>query len=241
MNRRRQTGQGTVEMIVVMLLFAALITGLFEMTRVFRAKHTLTTATFMAARAGTLHNALVAPMNASLANGMTPLFASGAASATGLISATAKSHAFTTALRAVGGGVRIVSPTAGIFNKLARPLYLPNPDDTGLQRVNVIPNDNLRWRHPAPVAVNGGHTINLKDANLLKIRTIWCHRLVVPALDWLVYQIVNLPLFFSPRQTPCDALTLAGHITGVASGYYLAISADATLRMQTPVVGDDLQ
>lgn len=247
MNRLRQSGQGSVELIVVMVLFAALITGLFEMTRVFRAKHTLNTATFMADRAGALHNAKLDPMNAALANGMTPLFSSGASSVTGLTTALAKAQAFANALRMAGGGVQIVSPTRDIFNQLSHDLYLPNPDDTGLLRIHAIPNDNLRWR-PAgsanvDVSVNGAtehHQINVQDANLLKIRSLWCQRLVVPGLDRAIYDIVNTPLFFSARQGVCSRLTAASQATGIATGYYIAISADSTLRMQTPIVGDDL-
>lgn len=242
LNRATQRGQGAVEFVIIFVLFLALLTGLFEMTRVFRTKHTLNAATFSAARAGALSNARLEPMNAELANGMALLFSQGA-TPSGLVSALAKAQAFGLALDAVGGGVQIVSPTRQIFNQLHTTQYLPNEDDTALQAVDVIPNDNLRWRPAGNAKINANgqqFDINLQDANLLKVRSLWCHRLVVPALDRLIYNVVNALPFASSRQAVCNAISIGGATAGVAPGYYLAISADATLRMQSPVVSNDL-
>ena len=228
---------------VIFVLFLALLSGLFEMTRVFRTKHVLNNATFVAARAGALNDARLPPMNAELANDTSTLFPNASASALGLGSAMAQSRKFAAALRAAGGGIQIVSPTRSVFKEFNKQQYLPDSGSSGgLQKIDVIPNDNLRWRSDAVASVNvdgQSHDMNLQDANLLKIRTLWCHRLIVPALDRVIYEIINLPIFRTPRQSACNNLS-GGGIAGVADGYYLAVTADATLRMQTPVVEDDL-
>lgn len=236
--RRRQRGAGAVEFVVVFLLFMALLAGLFEMTRVFRSKHTLNAATFSAARAGALNGARLQPMNLELANDMAPLFHAGASSA-GLAAAITRARAFAVALAAAGGGVDIVSPTQAVFDDLKKTQYFPVPGTDDLVRREVIPNDNLRWR-PRRVADTPAGDINLQDANLLKIRSLWCHRLVVSGLDRAVFFILNLPIFATERQGVCSALTAVAGNEAVPQGFYIAIAADAIIRMQTPVVGDDL-
>lgn len=246
----KQGGQGAVEFVIVFVLFAALLTGLFEMTRVFRAKHVLNTATFSAARAGALNNALKGPMNAELATSMAPIYAR-ANSPTGLIGAVARARAFGLALEAAGGGVHIVSPTEGMFQQLARTQYLPTEGEGGTRRVNVIPNDNLRWRPPdvAVVDADGREiAVNLQDANLLKVRSVWCHRLVVPALDRLIFTVVDgfSQALSSSRQGICSRISAGGALVDevvsadIAGGFYIAIAADAIVRMQSPVLAEDL-
>lgn len=233
--QRAQRGQGGVEFVVIFLTFAALILGLFEMTRVFRAKHLLNTATFAAARAGTVHNARVAPMNGELANGMVPMYMQGDRSVAGLTAALTRAQAM---VALPGLGVQIVSPTGAIFDQLKKEQRIRRTDEDEYRWQDVIPNDNLRWR-PRDTATIGSGEINLQDANLLKVRTLWCHRLIVPALDGVIYGIVNLPMFVGDRQLVCSGIS-DGAVPGIARGFYLAITADATLRMQSPVVEDDL-
>lgn len=246
----RQRGQGAVEFVIVFVLFAALFMGLFEMTRVFRVKHVLNTATFSAARAGVLNNALKGPMNAELASAMAPIYAR-ENSISGFAAAVARARAFGIALDAAGGGVEIVSPTAAVFDQLARTQYLPADGAGSIQEVTVIPNDNLRWRPPEVAVIDADGqavAVNLQDANLLKIRAIWCHRLVVPALDRLIFEIVDgfAGALRNARQGVCSRLSLGGQLVdeltgaGLAGGYYIAVSADAVVRMQSPVLGDDL-
>jgi len=234
-----EQGQGNIEFIIVFLVFAGLLLGLFEMTRVFRTKHLLNTATFLAARAGAISNARLPPMNGELANGMAPLFMHGAQSATGLVSAQVRAQAVA---RLPGLGVQIVSPNAAAFRAFKVQQRIRRSDEDDYQWQDVIPNDNLRWRPASTrdIQINGATArLNVQDANLLKVRTLWCHRLIVPALDAVIFAIVNTPLFLGERQQVCSAISHRA-LAGVATGYYLAITADATLRMQSAVVGDDL-
>ncbi len=235
----RQRGAGSVEIVVIMLLFVALITGLFEMTRVFRTKHTLNTATFMAARAGALHHARKAPMESELARAMAPAYLFGQRDSEGVARAVSRSSAMTAL---PGIGAEIVSPTRQIFDALARTQRIRRSDESEFRWQHVIPNDNLRYRprEMAPVDTEDGtRQINLQDANLLRIRSLWCHRLVVPGLDRLVFDLVNQADVLSQRQAICSAIS-DRDIPGVTRGYYLAVTADAVVRMQSAVVADDL-
>ena len=233
-----QRGQGAAEFIVVFLSFAALMLGLFEMTRLYRAKHLLNTATFAAARAGALHHARIDPMDAELANGMAALYVAGNSSVAGLGSGVAQARLFA---NIPGIGVDIVSPTREAFDGLAQRQWIRLDEGTEYGWRNVIPNDNLRWRprNMASISV-GGNTqpINLQDANLLRIRSLWCHRLIVPALDRAIWAAVNI-LSPSNRQNVCNAISNTA-TNGIPSGFYLAIASDAILRMQSPVIRNDL-
>lgn len=234
-----QQGQSNIEFIIVFLIFAGLLMGLFEMTRVFRTKHLLNTATFLAARAGAISNARLRPMNGELANGMAPLFMHGARSAAGLVAAQTRARAL---VQLPGLGVRIVSPNAAAFDAFKVEQRIRRSDEDEYRWQDVIPNDNLRWRpsNVKDVEISGATApLNIQDANLLKVRALWCHRLIVPALDAVIFAIVNTPLFLGERQQVCNAISNTT-LAGVARGYYLAITADATLRMQSAVVQDDL-
>lgn len=236
---QRQHGQGTIEFVIIILLFLAVMAGLFEMTRVFRTKHTLSEATFAAARAGALNNARIEPMTAELANRMTRQYMHGESMAA-LAEATDAARIFTQALQKLGGGIKIVSPTEAVFQQLKKRQWLRLDGESAFGWHWVIPNDNLRWRPNRTATVQGGAAaINLRDANLLKIRSVWCHRLVVPALDRVIYEVVNL-LSSSPQQQVCNQVSTTSDALGIAPGWYLAISSDATVRMQTPVVAGDL-
>ena len=241
MNRaQHQRGAAAAEFVVVFLSFAALITGLFEMTRVYRAKHTLNTATFQAARAGAVHHGRAAPMESELANNMAPLFMGGERSVAGLNRALLGTRAL---VELPGIGVEIVSPSRAAFDQLRKRQWLRLDDDSEHRWQDVIPNDNLRFRprEVADIEVDGNAAaLNLQDANLLKIRSLWCHRLIVPALDHLIFGILNQALFVSERQLVCSAIS-GRDIAGIAAGFYIAVVADATVRMQSAVVADSLR
>lgn len=237
---RRQQGQGAVEFLVVFLGFAALFLGLFEMTRVYRAKHVLNTATFQAARAGSLLNARTAPMDAELANGMVVLFMASRRSSAGLSEARKQTQAL---VSLPGIGVQVLSPTRGAYDQLRRRQWIRRSDEDAHRWQDVIPNDNLRLRPRQAARIeteDGPAQIDLQDANLLRVRSLWCHRLVVPGLDRVVFEIVNLAPWRSARQAVCSAIS-QGAAPAVARGFYVAIAADALVRMQSAVVADDLQ
>lgn len=234
----RQQGQGAVEFLVVFLLFLALLGGLFEMTRVIRCKLLLRSATFEAARIGAMDHARLAPMEAELANGMAALQAFGARSPEGVVLAQARARALASA---PGIGIRILHPTAALHAALARSQWIHLNGDDAYAWARVIPNDNLQWRPRDAVVTANGTEVHLQDANLLRVASVWCHRLVVPALDRLVHAVVTIPAWRRDVQARCTALgTGSEHPDGIAAGFYLAVTGTALVRMQSAVVADDL-
>lgn len=234
----RSSGTGTIEFLVIFLLFAGLFLGLFEMTRIHRTKHVLNTATFAAARSGSLHHARVDAMNAELANGMTPVLMTSGRSAESLVLARQRAAAL---LAPPGTGVQIVSPTRQTYEHFRRPQWTRFEGQAADSWQLAMPNDNLRQRPRETSSVadgSGMSEINLQDANLLKIRSVWCHRLVTPVLDRVIFDILTAPLFIGERQRACMPLrSVSGQDI---PGFYVAISADAIVRMQSIISNIDL-
>jgi hypothetical protein len=223
-----QSGQAATEFIIVAMLFLSLLAGIVEMTYVYRAKHLFNTAVFDAARTGSMHNAALAPMLDTLTRDMAPLYMQTNRSMDAVTQAVAQAQTVLAVMQTAGVPLVIVSPTKETFDKLSEPQNIKLADQTEAAIQNVIPNDNLDWRNrdTQQITVNGAPgEINVQDANLLRIRAFWCQRLVVPALD----QIIHGLTYSSPQQTMCDAVGQQDQ------HYYLAIEADATIRMQSPV------
>jgi hypothetical protein len=226
--RRRNRGASLIEFVIVVPVFAFLIAGIFEMALMYRTKALLNAATFQAALQGSVNNALLNAMNSGLADGMMPMFLNrtsrnlgGAIAAKGLARARI-------AMR--GGGITIVSPSRDAFRMFAE-----------RQRVNgamrqVIPNDNLMWR-PADnrnVQVSGQSvSMNVQDANLLKIKSYWCYKLLTPVLDQVIYRAA-VGLVPRNENRNCAAMNV------VSGGYHIALTSSAIVRMQSPVYQDNL-
>lgn len=78
--------------------------------------------------------------------------------------------------------------------------------------------------------------INLQDANLLKIRSHWCSGLEVPFVNRMIYGVVT-SLFSQPgpHARACQFKTNLLSAGGVTRAYYVPISSDSIVRMQSPV------
>lgn len=245
---KKQLGASTVEFIFALPLFFILLFGIIEMSYVYRSKATLNTATFEAARTGSVNNALTGEMRKSFASGMIPLHINADRSAAGVTKAYASAKIFeksmSTAARLVGlDTVQIVSPNRDIFNKFAVDIPKLDSRKRKLKFIRAIPNDNLTYRGIDTKRVrirDNGRTenvrMNVQDANILKIKSFWCHKLKVPGLRELFYRLV-LSNFFraSPEQRICNSI---GYAT---ESRYIAITSQATVRMQSPVYKDNLR
>ncbi|MCF6226932.1 MAG: hypothetical protein L3J22_11620, partial [Xanthomonadales bacterium] len=75
------------------------------------------------------------------------------------------------------------------------------------------------------------------DANILKIKTLWCHRLITPGLDQLVYRTILNFGAVSAEQRVCNAVTFAGGLAG-SRNYYVAVTSQSVMRMQSPVFSE---
>lgn len=232
----RVNGQATIELIVVFLGFAALFFGLFELTRLYQAKHALNAATFAAARAGALNHGKVGSMNAELANQMGVLSMAGQRSAQSL--ATAKARAMVIA-QTPGLGIETISPTLGRIADLDRPQWMQTDGHNAQRWQSAVPNDNPRWRpRVSPERRSDGveSPLNLQDANVLRVRSHWCHRLITPALDRAIAAIASSSLLRGARQRICEGLSEAEAASGTVT-IYVAINSDATVRLQSPLIG----
>src|SRR5581483_12084813 len=69
-----QTGATMVEFIIVMPIALLLVLGLIQLGLMFSAKEVVNEAAFLAARAGSVQNAQVAPMTAAMQKGLIPFY-----------------------------------------------------------------------------------------------------------------------------------------------------------------------
>lgn len=242
---RKQCGATAVEFIVAIPFFLILLFAILEVSYVYRAKSTLNSATFDAVRSGTLHNASKKVMRDVLANGMMPQFVDSDKSATGIAKAYGKSRLFERSLNGAAIGkistVNIISPNKAIFNAFKKDIPVLNEKKQRFKYVKAIPNDNLQFRNANAklIRIAGKRQkINIQDANLLKIKTFWCHRLRVPGLKTIAQRTVLEGIWgvfrVSEEQRSCNIL---GKINGEN---YVAISSHSIMRMQTPVFDKDL-
>ncbi|SEH81172.1 TadE-like protein [Rheinheimera pacifica] len=249
MTLKGNRGQSITEFIIVMPIFFILLFGIFEFAYIYRAKATLNTATFEAARAGALHHARIAPMRDALAKGMTPLYMKGKTvddSALAMVNmsvAYGTAKAMAVAIDKVPAfnvkSVSIISPTQAIFDRFKVKRSVKLQYETNFSEHEFIPNDNLLFRSAQSVKLNsGGEEIdmNVQDANLLKIKTAWCYNMKVPLLKNLINTAVSGfwggILTASDEQKTCNAIGLAN------GGVYMALTSQSTIRMQSHVVSD---
>ncbi len=239
---RRERGGSFVEFIIVIPVFAFVLAGIFEMALMYRTRALLNAATFEAAQQGSLNNALMRNIRDGLAQGMMPLYLR-TRGPTGVAAAYAQAR-LRIASPVPFGGVTIVSPTRDVFNKFAESQTIQTTRDNSPRRQNVIPNDNLMWRSTVTRSVRvEGQTVpmNVQDANVLKVRSFWCYRLLTPLLDRIIWETAASPTRIlgggpnlSTEERSCALLSTAGN------GYYIALTSSAVTRMQSPAVSDNL-
>ncbi len=241
----KQRGSTAIEFVIAMPFFFILLFGLLEVTYVYRTKSTLNAATFEAVRAGSLNNASAQAMRNTLANAMMPQFVDSDKSVGGIAKAYGESRLFEKALNAAAVGkintVNIISPNKAIFDAFKKDIPVLDVKRQRFTNVNAIPNDNLQFRNASNKSVKIGtktEKINIQDANLLKIKTLWCHKLNVPGLKDLAHRTVLEGWFgvirVSDEQRSCNILG------ALHSERYVAITAHSIMRMQTPIYSNDL-
>ncbi|MCL2913869.1 pilus assembly protein [Shewanella corallii] len=219
---QHQSGQSMVEfnialpfMMPIMLVIMMLIV---QWAFIYSAKSTLDAATANAVREGTLNNGSLADIRQGLARGMMPLYANGTTPAD-TFSALARAVVATR----VQSQITILNPNRSVFNRFRVRSRING------RNIYEIPNNNLMYRNPAPLPVDGNRRINIQDANLLQIEVRWCQRLIVPVANVVIREIVT-DIWFRPSrdQLACNAL---GLVTG---DVYLAMTSQGLARMQTP-------
>ncbi len=227
---RQQSGQGMTEFVIVTPVMLLLVLGALQFTFIYNAKSVLTYATFMAARAGALNNADPQQKAYALAAHHAALYAASPDS-------SAMMQARACVIDEINAGavqLEILNPTVAEFSESYA---------TDLDGFDAIPNDNLMYRNP-------NNAVPIQDANLLKIRVTYCHRMIVPFVDQTILTLLSLAPVSDPGVPHINRL---GQFVGgaeaqnmLAGGGFravclqtfnrLPISAEATIRMQSPAI-----
>lgn len=240
----KQTGASLVEAIFVVPLFLTFVGAIIEVGYVYRSKTTLNSATFDAAREGAVTNLSKTDMRMALAAGMLPLYADGNVGASVITDGLARAISVESGLStlAVQSGVDtldILSPNRSVFNAFVQ--NIPVLNDQSVELVQAIPNDNLMYRSTDLKSVNvSGQNVrmNIQDANLIKIKSFWCHKLKFPGLRDIAKRLI----FDSPLVTSTSEQMICNDFVepGRRGGVYVAITAQAIARAQSPIFPDDL-
>jgi len=199
-----QRGAALAEFVVVFPALALLGLGLLQTGLIYHAKNIVTYATFEAARKGSVSHADTTPMLNELGLRIAPLFGGDgspekAMAAIALGTLEANDPRYTS--------IEVLNPTSSAF------------DDFGVTTADgvvEIPNDSLRYRARTVGTASG---VSIQDANLLKIKVTYAHRLKVPLLDRVIPAVMSR---FDPENIRYYQL---GRIP---------VTAFATLRMQSP-------
>jgi len=227
-----QSGQALVEYIYVFPILALLILGAIQFGFIYQTKATLNYATFEATRNGALNGGSMSSIVEGLTSGMMPLFAhssstGGARNLDLLKNAWKLADAQMTDRKLTV--ITIVNPNSATLNAYA------GQSESG----NEIPNDNLMYR---PTSIPGGTSMNIQDANLLKVRVTYCYKMAVPILNKMIYNLV-----VDPPATPVVGKTAADMLASDGGGssskpctdipedeYRIPITSESVVRMQSP-------
>ncbi|WP_344807500.1 TadE family protein [Allohahella marinimesophila] len=237
-----------VETLFVLPVLLVFILGIVEFSYAYRAKSVLNHAAEMVARTGSLTNACKPAMDRQIIISMAPLFMDANRSAWEIGLNSLSSHMLDRI--DIATQLDIVSPTPDMFNAFKQDLMLGagqigDCGDKSLRPMKlnlVIPNDNLRFRSSAPKMIDG-RRVSIQDANLLKIRLRYCHELVTPVLDHAIdmaQRLIPDSIFGAERRVFLTACANGGGTMSDLVPFkrrFVALTADAIVHMQTPVMG----
>jgi len=156
------------EFIIVWPVLVLLVFGTFQLLLIYLAKSTLNYATFEATRAGTLNQARRDHVDLGFIRGMAPLYS------THIRSVNEARNRIMTEIADGNVCIERINPTTVAFDEFA------NSD-------GEIPNDNLMFRDPTARA---GTTV--QEANLLKIRVTYCYELIVPIMNRVIPELMEV-------------------------------------------------
>lgn len=224
----RQLRGATLLEFVIVFPFAVLFTlGLIQIGFIYMAKTTLNHATFMAARIGATHHASRSAMSEALARGLSPFYQDGSHGNDYTRLALALAEAKVDSL--LFAELTVLSPSPEAFADFG----VRDP----VKKLIYIPNDNLEFRSQV---VQPRSKMNLRDANLLKIKVVYGYEMKVPLIAGVI------------RRVMCggDAGVAAWGNVGMAESYFglthpllctrffnrgrLPIEAYALVEMQSP-------
>lgn len=235
------------EYMIVFPVMLVLIFGTLQFALLYQAKVQLNYAAFESARSGSLNNAQRWALNAGAVRGLVPLHTHG--SGRNWLR-WARSKVWDQIEQGLVE-VEIINPTEEAFENHGM--------DDGEDR--LIPNDNLMYR-AATLKGTGTSKISIQDANLLKIRLLYCVDMHVPFVNRMINSLLRLraptadPNSSGPSGTVATGQLSAWTDNGIGfaarSGSFerecldrepqqhIPIMSEATIRMHTPPIFDPL-
>jgi hypothetical protein len=168
-----------VEYVLVLPVLLLLVFGTLQFALIYHAKITLNYAAFEAARAGALNNAHMWAMHAAAVRGLAPLH-------THNDSRQYLRWARGKLWQDVNKGfikIELVNPSPASFANHGIDTEIDGED------VRAIPNDHLMYRD---AGVKQPSDQSIQDANVLKIRVLYCYEMVVPFVNRIISQSLRL-------------------------------------------------
>lgn len=230
-----QSGQAMVETTIILAVMLLLILGAIQFALIYRAKVTLNYATFEATRAGALNYGSRRAVEFALARGLAPIYTAIRPGESMLDKVDKVKDARDKVMEEIDGAaggdyvcIQRLNPTDEAFTAHGI------TDPTGTFSGPIIPNDNLIYRSTE----TSGSQVSIQDANLLKIKVTYCHRMIVPFISQLVK---NLMLGAAdPEDVPPDWTTpaLSNFKRSCFADNRFPIEAISIVRMQTPAFND---
>lgn len=181
LQRRRQRGITLVEFAIVFPVASLFVLGLIQTGLVYMAKLTVNHASFMAARVGATHNANTEKMREAVIRGLSPFYQDSTDSndLSRLAKAYLLSQKDNLAVLPWATKVEVLNPSPDAFTDFG----VRDPRS----RVTYIPNDNLEWRS---LDLGSRSKMNIRDANLLKIRVTYGYELKVPVVAGMLSRVM---------------------------------------------------
>lgn len=222
------------EFIIITPVMFLLVFGVLQFALLFQAKTTLNYATFEAARAGALNNAQIIPMQNAFARAMAAMYYIDT-EATGIELGEQSANVVRTAEARDRVRAEIRGDEVTGMPPMAEFVIL-NPDEDVFANHGfndngrcVIPNDNLMYRDSQ---IRG--TVNIQDANLLKLRVTYCYPLHVPFVNRMLTTILlNTPDSMCPYCVGTFSSGDSIERTCLLNDRF-PINAQAIVRMQSP-------
>ena len=165
------------EYMIVFPVMLVLVFGTLQFALLYQAKTQLNYAAFESARSGAVHNAQRWALKAGLVRGLAPIHTHGQGR-NWLRWARSK------VWDQIDAGlveIQIINPDERAFDT--------HGIDEGGER--IIPNDNLMYRD-ASVKGAGTAKLSIQDANLLKIRVLYCVEMHVPFVNRMINALLRL-------------------------------------------------
>jgi hypothetical protein len=230
------SGQAMVEMIIIMFATLLILFSLLHFGFMYNAKTVLNYATFEAARAGSLNYGSPKAMNYALARVLASLENSSEPDYDALNNDIDLYKAHQKDAIELVKAEKFVC-TQRISPDVSSKHWLTDPDAGSIPSYaetynHYIPNDHLVYRS---AKLEDG--VSIQDANLLKIKVTYCHKIITPIIGITMKRLM-LQSYADEDPDPFDdwVVPTRGAFTKICyENDRIPIVSQAVIRMQTPI------